>query len=61
MTTLDPLVDALVMYQRSMDGLDDARENLRGEIAGAVQMGMSQSEVAQILGWPRQRVSQWLK
>jgi predicted XRE-type DNA-binding protein len=60
-TLADPLVTALEMYHDSIEGADDAREHLRAEIAGAVQMGMSQSEVAQILGWPRQRVSQWLR
>lgn len=60
MTTRDPLETALDLYNDSLQGMDDARENLRGEIAGAVQMGMSQSEIARILGWPRQRVSLWL-
>ena len=61
MTTRDPLEEAMDLYYGSMKDADDARENLRGEIAGAVQTGMSQSEVARILGWPRQRVSEWLR
>jgi DNA-binding transcriptional regulator LsrR (DeoR family) len=41
--------------------LDEAEANLRGEIANAVYgVGLGQADVANALGWPRQRIHEIL-
>ena len=48
-------------WQRALERHEDARVGLNAAIRTAVRDGMSQSDVARLLGWPRQRVSEVLR
>lgn len=45
------------MWRHTRERAEYARNDLNAAIAHAVESGMSQSQVAEMLGWPRQRVN----
>ena len=51
------LMTAFRRYRHALDSVDDARLDLEEAIRASIaERGLSQSEVARLLGWPRQRV-----
>jgi hypothetical protein len=54
---IEAIVKAIDARARARQKLAEAEADLRGEIANAVYgVGLRQAEVANALGWPRQRV-----
>ena len=56
----DDLRQASADYRDAQRRLDNARERLRVSVVGAVKAGMSQSEVARIVGVDRLTIRKWI-
>jgi predicted XRE-type DNA-binding protein len=60
-TTMEQdLIVAKLRWEQARATYQDALGQMNGLIADAAADGMSQSDVARVLGWPRQRVSKLL-
>jgi hypothetical protein len=58
---INAIVKAIDARGRARQELAEAEENLRGEIANAVySVGLRQADIANALGWPRQRIHEIL-